>query len=79
MPDEILQNDKYPYINIITESGLLAFLGFMYVRGLLGQTQSQAKKLFSNKIGHPIFSATTSDNRMLVIKAMLTFDDPETR
>ena len=36
LPDESLRNDKYSYINIITESELLAFFGFMYARGLLG-------------------------------------------
>ena len=51
----------------------------MYVRGLVSQNQLQAKRLISNEICHPIFSATTSYNHMLFVKAMLTFDDPETR
>ena len=75
LPDEILQNDEYSCINNITESELL---GFSYARGFLGQIQLQAKK-FSNEISHPIFSATTSYNCMLFIKAVLTFDVPETR
>ena len=51
LPCKNLQNDTYLYINIITEitdniiteSELLAFFSFMYARGLLGQTQLQAK------------------------------------
>ena len=43
--DEILENNKYSYINIITKSELLTS-GFMYARQLFGETLLKAKKTF---------------------------------
>ena len=67
LPCKNLQNDTYLYINIITESELLAFFQFYVCQGVAWSKSIASKKLFSNEIGHPIFSATTNYNNMLFI------------
>lgn len=56
-----------------------AFLGLLYVRGLLGQNTHDQKLLFKEKIGHPIFGAVMSWHRFAFLHANITFDDLATR
>ena len=47
--------------------------------GLLGQSFLKLTRLFSVDVVHPIFSASMSFNRLVFIKAMISFDDANTR
>ena len=46
---------------------------------MLGQNFLKLRRLFSVDVGHPIFSASMSFNRLVFIKAMISFDDANTR
>ena len=72
-------NDSYTYLREVTTEELLAFFSISYVRGLLGQNFLKLRRLFSVDVGHPIFSAIMSFNRLVFIKAMISFDDANTR
>ena len=79
LPDEIRSNDKYTYFREVTEQELLAIFGISYARGLLRQNFLTLRRLFSVDVGHPIFSASMSFNRLVFIKAMISFDDANAR
>ena len=79
LPEEVHSNDKYTYLREVTKEELLAFFGISYARGLLGQNFLKLRRLFSVDVGHPIFSASMSFNRLVFIKAMISFDDANTR
>ena len=79
LPEKVRSNDKYTYLRAVTKEKLVAFLGISYVRGLLGQNFLKLRRLFSVDVGHPIFSAIMSFNRLVFIKAMISFDDANTR
>ena len=72
MTDEMKNNDKYSHIKVVTETELLAFLGFYYATGLLGQNLVHLKQLYS-KYGHLVYAAIMSYNRMLFINSMMKF------
>ena len=74
MPEEVRSNDKYTYIGEVTNEELFAFFGISYARGLLEQNFLKLRRLFSVVVGHPIFSASMSFNRLVFIKAMISFD-----
>jgi hypothetical protein len=76
--DNLRQKDQYhmTHINIIE---LKAFIGLQYLRGLMQLNYQDYDRLFEDKIGHPIFSATMSKNRFKWINRMITFDDPQSR
>ena len=78
LPEEVRSNDKYTYLREVTKEELLAFFGISYARGLLGQNFLKLRRLFSVDVGHPIFSASMSFNRLVFIKAMISFDDANT-
>ena len=78
LPEEIRSNNKYTYLRKVTKEELLAFFGISYARGLLGQNFLKLRRLFSVDVGHPIFSASMSFNRLVFIKAMISFDDANT-
>ena len=79
LPEEVRSNDKYKSLREVTKEELLAFFGISYARGLLGQNFLKLRRLFSVDVGHPIFSASMSFNRLVFIKAMISFDDANTR
>ena len=79
LPEEVRSNDKYTHLREVTKEELLAFFGISYARGLLGQNFLKLRRLFSVDVGHPIFSASMSFNRLVFIKAMISFDDANTR
>ena len=79
MPEEVRSNDKYTYIGEVTNEELFAFFGISYARGLLEQNFLKLRRLFSVVVGHPIFSASMSFNRLVFIKAMISFDDANKR
>ena len=79
LPEEVRSNDKYKSLREVTKEELLAFFGVSYARGLLGQNFLKLRQLISVDVGHPIFSASMSFNRLVFIKAMISFDDANTR
>ena len=78
LPEEIRSNDKCTYLREVTKEELRAFFRISYARGLLGQNFLKLRLLFSLGIGHPIFSASISFNRLVFIKTMTSFDDANT-
>ena len=78
---EVCSNDKYIYINGATKEELVAFYGISYMQGagLLGQNFLRLRQLFSVDVGHPIFSASMNFNRLVFIKAMISFDGANTQ
>ena len=79
LPEEVHSNDKYTYLREVRKEELLAFFGISYARGLLEQNFLKMRRPFCVDVGHPIFSASISFNRLVFIKAMLSFDDANTR
>ena len=51
----------------------------MYFRGLLGMAKQITDRLFSEKCGHPVFSATMSCKRFKFLSSHLSFDNAATR
>lgn len=79
LPDEIVQNDKITYLHDTDFVELSALIGLIYARGLLGQNMHDIEKLFSERFGHPIFSATMGRNRFKFLMGKISFDDLDTR
>ena len=79
LSNEILQNDKYTYIHTTDIAEVYAFIGLIYARGLLGQNNVSAEKIFSESYGHPIFTSTMSKNRFRFLYQCISFDDYSTR
>ena len=77
LSEEVRSNDKYTYLREVTKEDLLAIFSISYSRGLLGQN-SLKLRLFSVDVGHPIFSESMIFNRLVFIKAMISFDDANT-
>ena len=78
-PDRKKKKDKCTYHREVTKEELLAFFGILYARGLLGQNFLKLRRCFSAVVGHLIFSASTSFNSLVFIKAIISFDDANTR
>ena len=79
LPEEVRSNNKYTYLREVTKEELLAFFGISYARGLYGQNFLKLRQLSSVDVGHPIFSANMSLNRLVFIKAMIFFNDANTQ
>ena len=62
-----------------TASEILAFIGLMYLRGLLVWTNHDVNILFNDLSGRRIFGATMSKNRFKFLFAHISFDDHTTR
>ena len=77
---DTLDQEKKPYYACATEATeLLAFFGFFYARGLLHHNLMDIENLFSEKVGHQIYSSTISLNLFKFMKRMITFNDSTTR
>lgn len=70
---------KCPFVKKITPLEVRAFIGLMLYRGLYKLNTFTVRKLFSDRYGPPIFSATMSRHRFYFLIANLTFDDETTR
>ena len=79
LSEEVTSKDKYTYLREVTKEELLGFFGISYARGLLGENFLKLRRLFIVDIGHPIFSASMSFNRLVFIEAMISFDDANTQ
>ena len=79
LPEEVRSNDKYTYLREVRKEELLTFFGISYAKGLLEQNFLKMRRPFCVDVGHPMFSASISFNRLVFIKAMLSFDGANTR
>ena len=61
------------------KSEIRAFIGLLYMRGLLGLNHHDVELLFSKHAGPDVFGATMSQQRMKFLLANITFDDPDER
>ena len=68
-------SSRYGYIRLTIPSEVLALIGIIYMRGLLGQTHQGTNAMFYKIFGNPVFSATMSRNRFNILIAHMSFDD----
>ena len=78
LPEEILSSDKYTQLKLMDDIEMYAFIGLTYFRGLFGQNSRKVSSHFSDRGGHPAFSATMSRDGFNFILAHPSFDDEET-
>ena len=69
----------FKYIHATDVVEIRAFIGLIYMRGLMRLSHMDQELLFSDVIGPPIFSAVMSKNRFCFLHAHICFDDPATR
>ncbi|CAH1252394.1 PGBD4 [Branchiostoma lanceolatum] len=79
MPPEMLSDSRYCHVGITSIQEVTAFIGLVYLRGVLCQNNCKTETLFSDQTGHPVFSATMAKNRMKFLMANIRFDDESTR
>ena len=76
---EIITQKKLYFCTKTDDVEVRAFIGLMYMRGLLQLNHTARKYLFRDDIGAPIFGATMSSKRFMFLCSNITFDDLETR
>ena len=79
IPQDTLQNGKYPHLKPVDRIYVLSVIGLMYLRGLYGLNKHDVRLLSSHDHGIPIFGATMSILRFLFIMRYFSFDDVNTR
>ena len=72
-------SSRYEYMRLTNPSEVLALIGMIYMRGLLGQAHQSINAMFHEIFGNPVFSATMSRNRFKFLIAHISFDDHTTR
>lgn len=77
--DEILSDSRYSFLGESSEQEMAAFIGLIYMRGLLNLNTHDTDVLFNDTTGHPVFGATMSKNRFKFLMQNIKFDDAETR
>ena len=73
------ESDKYTWLNETDKSEIRAFIGLLYMRGLLGLNHDDVELLFSKHACPDVFGATMSQQRIKFLLANITFDDPDER
>ena len=79
LSQQILNESKYSFLYDTSTPEMLALVGLMYLRGLLGLANHSIDVLFHNLTGSPIFGATMSKNRFKFLLSHISFDDIATR
>jgi len=74
-----LDDSTYVCMKNTSAGEIYAFIGLLYLRGLLGQNNYDVSILFNDLTGNPIFGATMSKNRFKFLFANIAFDDATTR
>ena len=72
-------SSRYGYIRLTNPSEVLALIGIIYMRGLLGQAHQDTNVMFHKIFGNPVFSATMSRNRFKFLIAHISLDDHTSR
>ena len=75
LPKNILDDNKYTFLHLTSTFEMLAVIGLIYLRGLLGLASHNIEILFNNLTGNPIFGATMSKNRFKFLLSHISFDD----
>ena len=68
-----------PYLKNTCSSEILAFIGLLYLRGLLGLNNHDVAILLNDLTGNPVFGDTMSTNRFKFLFSNISFVDFETR
>ena len=68
-----------PYTKNTYSLEILAFIGLLYLRGLLGLNNHDVAILFNDLTGNPVFGVTMSKNRFKFLFSYISFNDFETR
>jgi hypothetical protein len=76
---EIIQEKNLYYCHVTDEVEIKAFIGLMYLRGLLGMNHHKRTYLFHSELGPPLFGATMSSKRFGFLNSNICFDDIQTR
>jgi hypothetical protein len=76
---EIITEKKLHYCYITDDVEIRAFLGLMYMRGLLSWNHQERSSLFKTDLAPPVFGATMSSKRFSFLCSSVSFDDVETR
>ena len=71
-----IESDKYTWLKETDKSEIRAFIGLLYMSGLLGLNHHDVELLVSKHAGADVFGATMSQQRMKFLLANITFDDP---
>ena len=79
LPPDFVNSPKVTYLHDTTISEIYALFGLMYYRGAFGQGMHNVDIVFSEKYGHPVFSATMSRNRFKFLRSKIRFDNREER
>ena len=79
LPPHFVESNKNTYVWLLDQEEFYAFIGFLYARGLLGQSMHTYKIFFSDTAAHQIFTPTMSKHILTFLSAVLTFDSPEER
>ena len=77
--EKILNDSRYSFLGFTTFREILAFVGLMYFRDLMGLANHDVKVLYEKRTANDIFSATLSKNRFRFLFANITFDNHVTR
>ena len=72
-------SSRYGYIRLTNPSEVLALVGIIYMRGLLGQAHQGTNAIFYEIFGNLVFSATMSRNRSKFLIAHKSFEDHTSR
>ena len=75
LPERVLDDGRITFLHSTNACAILALIGIIYWRGLLGQAKHKIDKLFHNLSGSPIFGATMSKNRFRFLMSHISFDD----
>ena len=70
-----IQTLRTPCIQLTNPSEVLALIGIIYMKGLLGQAHQGTNAMFHKIFGNPGFSATMRRNRFKFLIAHISFDD----
>ena len=72
-------SSRYGYIRLTNPSEVLALIGIIYMRGLLGQVHQGTNAMYHEIFGNPVFSATMSRSRFKFLITHILFDDYTSR
>ena len=78
-PETILSNTRCCFLHPTNSAEVLAFIGLVYLSGLLGQAKHNLNILFKSQTGSPISGATVNKNRFKILVLHVSFDNLRTR
>ena len=79
LPKNILDDNRYTFLHLTSAFKMLAVIGLIYLRGLLGLASHNIEILLNNLTRNPIFGATMGKNRFKFLLSHISFDDADDR